>query len=324
MGGAEISAPVVYCSSWTGCTNANITFSGDFVVFALGQSSVKENTEINCPPGATCTVYCTDNANCGSITTTGDVQLVYNQSVPVVLPTDTTEPTTGAPTTGAPTTAMPTCSQITYNGHYVAAGNPINLQFQSDVAFSCEEATSNQATYGSTQYGFDIAVACCDDSRGYREEANCTHPATYQEAVDECAALNLRLCTLQEVLSGKTQGWGCSFDAAYQWTSTECSVDTPASGDPARIIERQRDAGYDAIESGEQVMSDAAEDSNLMVFVASLAVVAVMAIAVVLYCVLRKKEVKEEEEEKKTGDGHVPSSSIEMSDAPRPTAPVSV
>merc|ERR1712087_682050 len=25
--GAEISAPVVYCSSWTGCTNANITFS---------------------------------------------------------------------------------------------------------------------------------------------------------------------------------------------------------------------------------------------------------------------------------------------------------
>jgi len=97
-----------------------------------------------------------------------------------------------------------------------------------------------------------------------------------------------------------------------------------ASGDPARSIERQQDSGYDVIESGEQVMNDAAEDSHLMaVLLASLAVVAVMAIAVVLYCVLRKKEVKVEEE-KKTVDGHVPSSSIEMSDAPRPTAPISV
>merc|ERR1719334_872734 len=47
--GVEISAPVVYCSNWTGCNNAKITFSGDFMVFALGQSSVNENTEINCP-----------------------------------------------------------------------------------------------------------------------------------------------------------------------------------------------------------------------------------------------------------------------------------
>jgi len=208
------------------------------------------------------------------------------------------------------------------NGHYVAAGNPLSGVFVSDVAFSCEEDASNQARYESG-FDFDIAVACCDDSAGYRQDCN-AYPATYQEAVDECASRGYRLCTLQEMLSGKTKGKGCSFDNAYQWTSDECSVDTPASGDPARSIERRKDSGYDVIESGEQVMDDAAADSDWMaVLVASLAVVAVMAIALALFFVLRKKEVKKQEDMKKVA-GHVPSSSMEMRDTHRPTAPVSV
>ena len=96
-----------------------------------------------------------------------------------------------------------------------------------------------------------------------------------------------------------------------------------ASGDPARSIERQQDSGYDVIESGEQVMDDAASDSDLVaVLVASVAAVAVMAIALALFCVLRKK-VKKQEDMKKVA-GHVPSSSVEMSGVARTTAPIPV
>jgi len=240
----------------------------------------------------------------------------YAASVPRFLCNAPSVETTTLSPSPDPTASAP----VTFNGHYVAAGNPLSGVFVSDVAFSCEEDASNQARYESG-FDFDIGVACCDDSAGYRPDCD-AYPKTYQEAVNTCTSYGYRLCTLQETLSGKTKGKGCSFDNAYQWTSDECS--TPASGSPARSIERLQDSGYDVIESGEQVMDDAASDSDLVaVLVASLAAVAVMAIALALFFVLRKKKVKKQEDMKKV-DGHVLSSSVEMSDTARTTAPIRV
>merc|ERR1712086_483129 len=85
----------------------------------------------------------------------------------------------------------------------------------------------NQAKYESTKHDYDIGVSCCSDDgtsvSGWRPSDCNAHPATYQEAVDLCSSNGHRLCTEQEMLSKVTAGLGCSYNAAYNWVSDECT-----------------------------------------------------------------------------------------------------
>jgi len=214
----------------------------------------------------------------------------------------------------APATAASTTPKPTTNGHYIASGNPLSGKFVSDVAFACQEDTNNQAAYESKNtvdgfyFGFNIGVACCSQDGSAGSRPSCVMPATYQEAVDKCESENLRLCTLQEVLSGKTKGAGCGFDNAYQWVSDECDATATDSGHDARSVERLQDPGFDVIESDEG--DEQAVESTAAAWVASLASIGVVAVAVVFY-VLRRKSSKEKD---------APNSSVEMSTS----APISV
>ena len=52
---------------------------------------------------------------------------------------------------------------------------------------------------------------------------SCVSSATYQQAVDMCAAAGARLCTYEEVQAGETAGTGCGHDVRSIWTSSTCS-----------------------------------------------------------------------------------------------------
>jgi len=101
----------------------------------------------------------------------------------------------------------------------------------------CQSDDDNQAAYDSSKHSRDIGVGCCsmDGTTGYRPDCN-AHAATYHEAEALCADNNMRLCTEQEMLYGKsngkgiTEGTGCWYDAAYQWVSDECVYGTDAAG----------------------------------------------------------------------------------------------
>merc|ERR1712173_287026 len=124
------------------------------------------------------------------------------------------------------------------------------------------------------------------------------HPATYQEAVDLCAQNGYRLCTEHEMLFGKsngkgiTEGTGCWYDAAYQWVSDECDVETAAAA-----------AASGSNKSG---ASDG-EDSSFDDFIPT--VLGAAAGIVALVVAMRKKKVTEETVTGMSDVVHVPDAS---------------
>jgi len=116
---------------------------------------------------------------------------------------------------------------IPMTAHYVVRGNPTkSSKFDGEVAFYCLDDEENQAAYYSKAHDYDIVVSCCSEDGSSTLRPSCNaHPATYQDAVDLCAAnTGYRLCTLQEMLVGKTIGDGCYYDWAYNWVSDECEL----------------------------------------------------------------------------------------------------
>jgi len=117
------------------------------------------------------------------------------------------------------------CEQETPSSHFVAPGNPSNGKWDGQPIVECVEDSSVTASDGTAKFGNDIAVSCCSDSAGaIRDISGCQMAKSYAEAAAICegAGSEYRLCTLGEMLSGKTKGKGCSHDARYNWVSNEC------------------------------------------------------------------------------------------------------
>ena len=68
-------------------------------------------------------------------------------------------------------------------------------------------------------------VRCCsNDGTTCQTVSNCGNTldaTTYDEAAEECAAIDLRLCTKDELLTHVCCGTGGSCDSAGVWTSTK-------------------------------------------------------------------------------------------------------
>ena len=124
---------------------------------------------------------------------------------------------------------MTSGEQTAVSGHYGARGAGDHGAFTNGIAFYCPDDLVNQAMYSSLgPNGYDIGVSCCSDASdgtvtGYRPNCN-AGPATYQEALSVCSGYGYRLCTVQEMLIGKTQGQGCHYDSAYNWVSDPCGL----------------------------------------------------------------------------------------------------
>ena len=110
-----------------------------------------------------------------------------------------------------------------HSNHYVAKGNPDSDYFAVNTeSHYCQNDDDIVARY-STYHHNTIGVGCCapSDNYGYRPDCD-AHGATYDDANALCSSYGLRLCTLNEMLSGITQGKGCNYDNAYNWVSDTC------------------------------------------------------------------------------------------------------
>jgi len=169
----------------------------------------------------------------------------------------------------------------------------------------CQRDDDNQAAYDSSKHSRNIGVGCCstDGTKGYRPDCN-AHPATYQEAVDLCAQNGYRLCTEHEMLFGKsngkgiTEGTGCWYDAAYQWVSDECDVETAAAA-----------AASGSNKSGASDGEDSSFDDFIPTVLGAAAGIAVIAAIVALVVAMRKKKVTEETVTGMSDVVHVPDAS---------------
>jgi hypothetical protein len=199
------------------------------------------------------------------------------------------------PAAADPTTDPTTTTSSVSGAHYVAIGNTAHIgKMDGGVESYCQNDEDNQAAYFSTKHDYDIGVGCCseDGSTGYRPDCN-AHPATYQEAVDLCTANGHRLCTLQEMLSGKTKGKGCWYDAAYNWVSDECQ--STVSANAAAAV-----SGGAAIaeEANETTSADNGfRDWMTTVIGALIGVVVIGAVVVFLMLMASKRKRAAEEEE---------------------------
>merc|ERR1719210_167870 len=70
------------------------------------------------------------------------------------------------------------------------------------------------------------AVRCCSmDGSTCKTPGSCPSGKDHSEAVTICSALNMRLCTLDELLADVCCGTGCNFDYMTNvWTSSEVAV----------------------------------------------------------------------------------------------------
>ena len=105
----------------------------------------------------------------------------------------------------------------------VADGNP-NLDDRTPCGLVSDWNRANvlSASPETDVYG----VRCCDDDGG--GISVCLNSGTcdlvgFQEALDRCDAENMRLCTVEEVMSNQVAGTGCFLDRAYVWTSNKTS-----------------------------------------------------------------------------------------------------
>jgi len=194
--------------------------------------------------------------------------------------------------------------------HLVVQGRT-SWSWGSAPDYYCQSDDDNQAAYVSSKHARNIGVGCCskDGTTGYRPDCN-AHPATYQEAVDLCSSTvkngeSLRLCTQQEMLYGKsngkgiTEGTGCWYDAAYQWVSDECDVETDAA------------AAISNDGSGSNAGGDSKSFDDFVPMVLGAAGgIAVSASIVALVVVLRRKKVTEEAVTEMSDVVHIPDTSI--------------
>jgi len=204
--------------------------------------------------------------------------------------------------------------------HYVARGKPTSGQFEDDtedgeVVFYCEDDDAYQAAYLSTRstiVAIDarmIGVSCCnDDGEGWRPamvsdslqtdcyDADFDHAATFAEAEAMCTANGYRLCTLQEMLSGMTEGTGCYYNHVYNWVSDACeSTTSSSSGHHALANERQEMDSLDT-EGAPNAAAGSFEDSLPMVVGAAAGIVVIAGIvALVVVSKKRKRAGKKKE-----------------------------
>jgi len=221
--------------------------------------------------------------------------------VPTTSPTAApSEPPTRSPTSepsAAPTTNSPTASP-TAIGHYVVMGNVGDGAFGSDAEqFYCQKDDDTAAPYVTNWYSV-MTVSCCsqDGSTGYRPDCN-AHPATYEDAVEVCSSRGYRLCTKEELLVFKrSSGKGCSYNAAYEWTSDECSMTVDVNA--ANTV-----SGGAAITEGVRG-SDAAnfDDDGTTIWMQPVfgAVIGVLTVGVVVFAVLMAKKRKRAGKNKST------------------------
>lgn len=97
---------------------------------------------------------------------------------------------------------------------------------------------------------------------------------------------------------GITEGTGCWYDAAYQWVSDECDVETAAAA-----------AASGSNKSGASDGEDSSFDDFIPTVLGAAAGIAVIAAIVALVVAMRKKKVTEETVTEMSDVVHVPDAS---------------
>lgn len=98
----------------------------------------------------------------------------------------------------------------------------------------------NRHSTAEPGFGTDIAVSCCaeDESVPRMMNGECLQAKTYYEANAICTENGYRLCTLSEMLEGRTKDKGCGHDHRYNWVQDECDGEESAhyvyQGNPDR------------------------------------------------------------------------------------------
>jgi len=138
-------------------------------------------------------------------------------------PSPTSSPTT--PPTSSPTSSPTLSPTSPESSHWIAAGNPWTGGWNGIVTQECAVDSKVQASQGTDiDQATDIAVSCCtDDGPAQRIfDGQCVQAMTYENAVSICDRYDMRLCTLNEMVRGDTQGRGCYHDWRYNWVSDLC------------------------------------------------------------------------------------------------------
>jgi len=174
--------------------------------------------------------------------------------------------------------------------HWVVAGKPTASAWNNVPTVECMANEQTLASRGSNRRGRPIAVTCCSDDgsvkRKFGDKKQCLRSKTYQEAYDLCDQVedgDFRLCTLDEMRSGKTKGQGCKNDWRYNWVSTPCDVEGVT----------EVSAPMDGLAFNEVIGSDgaAASSSNALgpMVIGAAAGAALMAVIVAVVVAMRKR-----------------------------------
>jgi len=192
-------------------------------------------------------------------------------------------------------------TECTYaTGHQVARGKASGSTWDDwDPDYYCQGDDNNQAAYnGWSGHGRDIGVGCCSNDGTMGDRPKCdAHPATYQDAVAVCSSENMRVCTLDEIMSEITAGTGCNYDGIYLWTKDECDVGT----DMSASSHFYHFYGSDG--------EDSSFDDFIPMVLGAAAGIAVIAGIVALVVAMRKKKVTEETVTEMSDVVHVPDAS---------------
>jgi len=190
-------------------------------------------------------------------------------------------------------------------GHLVAKGRTSWGGWASSALdYYCQTDDDNQADYASKKHGYDIGVGCCsmDGTTGDRPDCG-ARPSTFEEAEAVCSEHDMRLCTLEEMLYGKsngkgiTEGTGCWFDAAYQWTASECVTTDQAAPSHGHGPNEAVDGGAISF------------DDLIPMALGAAAGAALIAAIVAMVVVMRKKKAAAKQTETELEAVHIPNTS---------------
>jgi len=199
------------------------------------------------------------------------------------------------------------CTCSNGGGHYVARGDPETPHLTNpdpedgEVVFYCQDDTSNAAKYTSTRTALEekdkIGVRCCseDGTEGW-SRSSCQSAATYADAEAVCrdeAPDGYRVCTLQEMTSGITENTGCYYNHAYNWVSDACDFESSASSNALVNARQQSDplaVENESGSNGDPAGNGLAGFSTTSLIGAAIGIVAVLAIAVGIVSVVRRRK----------------------------------
>jgi len=195
-------------------------------------------------------------------------------------------------------------TECTYaTGHQVARGKASGSTWDDwDPDYYCQGDDNNQAAHnGWSGHGRDIGVGCCSNDGTMGDRPKCdAHPATYQDAVAVCSSENMRVCTLNEIMSEITAGTGCNYDGIYLWTKDECDAGTDMSAS-SHFYGSNGETGSDG---------EGRDFGDFIPMVLGAAAgIAVIAAIVALVVAMRKKKVTEETVTEMSDVVHVPDAS---------------